>query len=80
MKVFIEANGQVRGTTVKDEHGNGILGVSGVEFAHHVGDMPAARLTIILPVVSIECEAKAYGPDGREIIKIMYADGTETEY
>lgn len=80
MKVRIEADGRPRGTRVLDEHGNPVEGVTEVLFRHQASGAPEITVGIILGPAVIEGEAKVYGANGKIVSKVIYADGTETDY
>jgi len=81
MKVRIEADGTTRGTRIFDEAGNDISkNVTEVSFKHQAGGGPEIAIGIMLMPAVIEGEAKMYGANGKEVRKVIYADGTEQEY
>ena len=81
MKVRIEADGSPRGTKVYGPDGDDITSnITEVSFLHQAHAAPEIRICIILSPGVIEGEAKMYGANGREVRKVIYADGTEEEY
>lgn len=81
MKVRIEADGGTRGTKIFGPDGENISQtVTEVSFTHQAGRQPEIRIGITLCPVSIEGEAKMYGANGKEVRKVIYADGTEQDY
>lgn len=81
MKVRIEADGTPRGTKIYGPNGDDIThNVTEVSFQHQAHGAPELRIGIILSPGVIEGEAKIYGANGKEVRKVIYADGTEDEY
>lgn len=80
MKVRIEADGTARGTRVFDASGKEVEGVSEVTFKHQSIGIPEITMGIILVPAVIEGVAKVYGANGKIVKKVIYEDGTETEY
>lgn len=80
MKVRIEADESARGTRVFDENGGAIEGMTEVSFKHQATGGPEIHVGIMLAPAVIEGEAKMFGANGKEVRKVIYADGTEVEY
>ncbi len=81
MKVRIEADGDPRGTRIYGPDGSDITKtVTEVTFQHQSNGVPEIKIGIILSPVVIEGEAKMYGANGKEVRKVVYADGTEVDY
>jgi len=81
MKVRIEADGHTRGTRIYGPDGDDITStVTEVSFQHQAYGVPEIKLGIVLSPITIEGEAKMYGANGKEVRKVIYADGTEVEY
>lgn len=81
MKVRIEADGHARGTKIYGPNGEDMTGeVTEVSFKHQASGVPEIRIGIVLSPAVIEGEAKMYGANGKEVRKVIYADGTEVEY
>lgn len=80
MKVRIESDGSSVGTRILNEDGSSIAGVVTVSFEHTARRDPQIRLELCIVSYVIEGEAKVYGPDGKQIKKMIFADGSEIEY
>lgn len=81
MKVRIEADGHARGTKIYGPNGEDMTSnVTEVSFTHQAHGTPEIRIGIILTPAVIEGKAKMYGADGKIVSKVIYADGTETDY
>ena len=80
MKVRIEADGRRSGTFIREEGGSKIDGISAIAFEHRAGSDPEIRLELCLISVGVVGEAKVYGPGGKEVKKVIFADGSEVEY
>ena len=80
MKVRIEADGRGNGTFIRGEDGSKIDGINAIAFEHRAGRDPEIRLELCLISIGIESEAKVYGPGGKEVKKVIFADGSEVEY
>lgn len=81
IRVKIQADGSPCGTQITTEDGRDLGGsVTGVTFRHDAGNIPVAELTIGFVEIEYEGLAKLYGPGGKEVARIEYADGTFEEF
>jgi hypothetical protein len=81
MKVRIEADGSALGTKIYGPNGDDITrGVNEVSFKHQGGGVPELHIGVFLAPAVFEGEARMYGPNGKEVSKVIYVDGTETVY
>lgn len=81
MKVRIEADGHPKGTRIFGPDGEDITRtVTEVSFQRQGGGVPEIKIGITLSPVVIEGEAKMYGANGKQVRKVIYADGTEVDY
>lgn len=82
MQVKIIATGEPMGTSILMEDGQDLKGyATAVRFHHEGGQIPV--LEIVMGLVPIEIDgivARMVGPDGREILRVEYADGTADEF
>jgi hypothetical protein len=80
MKVKILATGDVYGTQVMSDSGNPVEGIRAINFQHVAGGVPEIEIEILLVPLVAEGTARMIGPNGKEIHKIIYVDGTEDLY
>lgn len=80
MNLRVEGDGTANGTRVLTESGVDISdSVAAVHFRHESGKEPVVEVDIHMPVVGFPGEGKAYFA-GRQIVRIVYADGGEEEF
>jgi hypothetical protein len=84
MKVRVIADGQPNGTRIMSEDGKNDLSnmITSVVFKHKATEPPMVELELsFIPIVFVNCVAtKMLGPQGKEVRKIEYADGTVDEF
>lgn len=79
MILTIKADGSPHGTTITTEDGRQLPATS-VRFSHSGRDaLPIVEIELVMPRVDVVGDGKAY-IDGREVKRIIYADGGEDEF
>lgn len=77
MRVTIKSDGEPLGTIVTTEDGVDLSDrISGVSFSHDSGELPRLNLYLGLTPLVIEGYARMIGPDGRQVRRIEYVDGS----
>ncbi|MHB1086140.1 MAG: hypothetical protein ACYCZ0_00135 [Minisyncoccota bacterium] len=79
MKIKIIADGSSLGTRVVDESGHDIAGVTTVRFSHTAQSSPRLEIDLYAAEVEVGGSAKVLVM-GREVRRIIYADGGEEEF
>lgn len=80
MKIRVEGDGTPTGTRVFTESGEDITAcITAVNFRHDAGKPPAVEIDFHMPVVGFAGEGKAFF-NGRQVSRIVYADGGEEEF
>lgn len=79
MNVKLISNGAAAGTLVLDESGAAIEGITGVRVSVKAGDICRMELDLIPREIKVEGVAKTF-VRGRQISRIVYADGGEEEF
>lgn len=80
MKFTVSGDGTITGTRVVDESGNDISkSVSAVRFSHQAGGVPIVEIDVIPREIGFPGEGKVY-IGGRQVSRIIYADGGEEEF
>ena len=78
MKVRIESDGSITGTRIKDGEGRDLAArVCGVRFSHDAAGVPEAELTLQMVEFEYEGNARMIGPNGKQVRRIEYSDGSE---
>ena len=81
MQVRIVGNGDPTGTKIFTEDGRDISDcITGITISHCGGDLPIADVRLALFSFEMQCEARMLGPDGKEVSRIIYKDGSEDHY
>ena len=79
MNVRIISDGTDAGTRVLNEEGAPIRGIRAIKFSAAVDEINEAAIT--LSFVQIDSAAKArFYVEGREVARIIYADGSEADF
>ncbi|PHR83101.1 hypothetical protein [Henriciella sp.] len=82
MKLRIKSDGTQFGTCVVDENGRDISShITGVSFVHSAGGVPVANLELhLVEIEEYDGKVVMIGPDGKEVRRIEYADGSVDDY
>lgn len=78
--VKIVSGGVSVGTHVFNEDGAEIHGITSIDWHARIDDVCRAEIEIGVVQTEVGGRAKFFGPGGREIRRIEYADGTVEEY
>ena len=80
MQISIKSGPDSHGTKILGEDGTEIQGITSMDVRFRPNAIVKATLELMIMDVSIGADAKFIGPNGKEIAKIIYADGTEDVY
>lgn len=79
MKLRIAADGSKGGTVITDDDGRSVDRVTSVRFEHSAGKDPVIHIDLALSAAGLLGEGKVHFR-GRQISRIIYADGGEEEF
>lgn len=81
MHVRITSGGAPMTTEVRTSEGAVIQGVTAIRWSIAVGDISRAEVDLCFAEIGeIAAEARMLGPNGKEVRRIEYADGTVDEF
>jgi hypothetical protein len=79
MRLRITADGSKAGTRIVDENDNTVDHVTAVRFEHRAGKEPVVQVDLDLSPAGLLGEGRVHFR-GREVRRIIYADGGEEEF
>lgn len=80
MQIRIGADGGVFGSTIQDDNFKAVEGVKSVTWRHEAGDVPRAEVELLFVPLLTACQARMFGPGGKEVRRIEYADGSFDDF
>jgi len=80
VNVKITSDGEGFGTHVQTEDGREIDGVTEIVWRAVAGDICRADVSLSFITLSGAADARMIGPNGKEVRRIEYADGTSEEF